>query len=154
MITSIINIVLKVYLSRNENLRFPMLSQLMLKSANYLRIYYQNLIVLVNSNEETKKLFYKSSKKTPISQWKIMEEASDRDSCDSKLEESVQKLNLFTNNMDDDNEEKLNFRSKFEPLNKKSVMFFLDEFWILFLKQLIALAILEKRLFFFLIYFF
>lgn len=156
IITAIQNIVLKIYIGKNGNLRFGMLSELMSKSDQFLKLYYRSLFKLINGQEETKKIFQKTliaiavekeKKKKSQNQWKIAECISERnqeneDSQDSVQEEPVVKMHsLFSQN---ENSEQPSPKNVFEKIKTKSLMFFLDEFFILLLKQMTILGVMQK----------
>jgi len=156
MLNAILNIVLKTYLARNENLRIPMLLQLIVKSDNYLKIYYKNLMTLINSKDETRKIIMKTSvgknldgKKNARQNWKISDEISEKeeDSFDNK-DEVIKKINFNVNGKEKEGSEKnlnLLISKGFETVNKKSILFLLDEFFILYLKHIMCLGLLEKK---------
>ena len=149
---------MKTYLSISENLRFPMLFQLMTKNDNYLKLYYKNLMILINSNEGTRKLLEKSASTKNMDRknvkhiWKISEEILEKNSEEnnSEIDEPIQKVPLIQNiNLDSAESPIMNQRKnkEFSVLKSKSVMFFLDEFFILFFKHIICFGMIEKRLF-------
>lgn len=119
---------------------------------------------LVNSNDGIKKILLKAvngknslsdTRKIPKIHWKNSDEISEKDDSqdNSRIEEPmpIQRINLFIQNKNlvDSNKNNANLMKAkgIEPVPKKTVMFLLDEFFILFLKYMICLSLLEKRLF-------
>lgn len=88
-------------------------------------------------------------KKNARQNWKISDEISEKeeDSFDNK-DEVIKKINFNVNGKEKEGSEKnlnLLISKGFETVNKKSILFLLDEFFILYLKHIMCLGLLEKK---------
>ena len=104
-------------------------------------------MILLNSKEETRKVLIKTASGRNLDGKKKQDDKSEENDSFEETKDEVVMHGLDHHQRRENSEKSLNLliNKGFETVNKKSLLFLLDEFFILYLKQLLCLGIIEKK---------
>ena len=107
-------------------------------------------MILLNSKEETRKVLIKTASGRNLDGKRKQDDISEENESfeEPKDEVLMHGLDVNPHHQKRENSEKsinLLINKGFETVNKKSLLFLLDEFFLLYLKQLLCLGVIEKK---------